>query len=146
MATVDGQEVDGHRVAGWQGLLEHGVERAPDAPDMWRDTRRNQFDLGELTAVGEAITKQFGGKGAGEFKRWLRDSVGALTVSRPELITALHGLGAPLVTTNYDDLIEQVTKLQPLTWQGAVQRRRSVRLTTLACRLPAASRERSWIV
>ena len=117
MATVDGQTVDGYPVAGWTGLLEHGIASAPDTDDDWRDLRHRQLGRGELISVAGEITDQFGGQDAGEFKRWLRGSVGALQPTRPDLITALHGLGAPLVTTNYDGLIEKVTGLRSLTWE-----------------------------
>jgi hypothetical protein len=116
MATVDRQPVDGRQVAGWKGLLEHGVDKAADSQE-WRDLRERQLKLDELISVAEAITDKFGGQERGEFKRWMRDSVGALEVREPELIKALHGLGAPIVTTNYDDLIEKVTGLRTLTWQ-----------------------------
>jgi tetratricopeptide (TPR) repeat protein len=115
--------------ASWLGLLQDGVARCEAVighglPAGWGDRVRAQIDSGdveELLSAAENITRRLGGPGGGEYGRWLRDSVGSLEVTDPEVIQALAGLRAPIATTNYDSLIEQVTDLPTVTWrQGAL--------------------------
>lgn len=122
----------GAPTASWLGLLHDGVARCEAVvghglPAGWGDRVRAQIDSGdveEMLSAAENITHRLGGPSGGEYGRWLRDSVGSLTVTNPEVIHALAELGAPIATTNYDSLIEQVTDLPAVTWrQGALVER-----------------------
>ena len=125
----------GAPTAGWLGLLHDGVARCEAVvghglPAGWGDRVRAQIDSGdveELLSAAENLTRRLGGPGGGEYGRWLRESVGSLTVTDPEVIQALAGLGAPMVTTNYDGLIEQVTGLAAVTWRQGAQVERVLR-------------------
>lgn len=57
----------------------------------------------------------------GDFAEWLRRTVGALRVRNKDVPEALAALGLPLLTTNYDDILEQVTNLPGVTWQDYAQ-------------------------
>jgi hypothetical protein len=81
----------------------------------------------ELLSAAENITRRLDRPRGGEYGRWLRESVGSLKVANPEVIQALAGLGAPIVTTNYDDLIEQVSGLPAVTWRQGAQVERVIR-------------------
>jgi tetratricopeptide (TPR) repeat protein len=118
--------------ASWLGLLHDGAARCEAVvghglPAGWGDRVRAQIDSGdmeEMLSAAENITRRLGGPNGGEYGRWLRDSVGSLRATNPEVIQALADLGAPIATTNYDSLIEQVTGLPAVTWrQGALVER-----------------------
>lgn len=112
-------EVDGQPVASWGGLLRHGVERCSSVmqDDKWTKRRIDQLEAGEYVEVGALITKGLGGPTNGEFRKWLDETVGKLPPRDPEVLEALRDLGAPLFTTNYDKLLEDVTHRQAATWR-----------------------------
>jgi hypothetical protein len=125
----------GAPTASWLGLLHDGVARCEAVvgqglPAGWGDRVRAQIDSGdveELLSAAENLTRRLGGPGGGEYGRWLRESVGSLKLTDPEVIGALAGLGAPIATTNYDGLIEQVAGLPAVTWRQGAQVERVVR-------------------
>src|SRR5687767_8082265 len=93
-------------VASWIGLLEHGIERClqvaiPPVDAAWADLRRAQLKAGhtnELIFVAEEVTEKLGGGRGGEFRKWLRETVGSLEVKQPEVLEALRDLGVPIAT------------------------------------------------
>jgi hypothetical protein len=122
----------GAPAASWLALLHDGVARCEAVvghglPAGWSNRIRAQIDSGdveELLSAADNITRRLDGPNGGEYGRWLRESVGSLKVVDPEVIQALAELDAPIVTTNYDGLIEQVTGLPTVTWrQGALVER-----------------------
>lgn len=104
----------------WRGLIESGIKRCRivGMTDDWCFRRRGQLeesDLDSLLAVAELVHGKLN-KG-GELGRWLRESFESLTADRDcSVIETLGKLGVPLVTTNYDALIENVTGLKHVTW------------------------------
>ncbi len=118
--------------ASWQGLLHDGVARAESVdqarlPSGWRGWTRGQIDSGHLDSMllaAESLTQALGGRSGGEYRRWLRESVGALTLLDRAVLDALVNLGVPLTTTNYDGLLEKAAGLRPVTWRdGALVQR-----------------------
>ncbi len=106
----------GDRLTSWRGLLHHGVSRceevASNLPAGWGDRVRGEIDspdLDDLLSAAEKIGKKLGAPTGGEFARWLADTVGVLTVTNDRLLQAIAGLGCPIVTTNYDSLLQQTT-------------------------------------
>jgi hypothetical protein len=114
----------GKPVATWRGLLEDGIERCRElgrANDRWVVVQRENLELDDLEcwlSVAEQVTKKLGGQEDGEFKGWLRSSVGGLQLDPQArgVIDALVGLGIPVATTNYDNLIEDASELGAATW------------------------------
>ncbi|MCB9765619.1 MAG: SIR2 family protein [Alphaproteobacteria bacterium] len=110
-------------VASWAGLLRAGLAHAGALGALNEgQVRRYQGlledgDTEDFVTVAHRVEKALGAPQGGEFKRWLRETVGALKVRDPQLIQAIAALGAPIVTLNYDGLLEQVTGLGPLTWR-----------------------------
>jgi hypothetical protein len=110
-------------VASWLGLLKNGVKRCEevvhDLPHGWGERTRADIDSGDiddLLCAAEKITRKLTSHG-GEYRRWLKDTVGGLTVRSGEVVEALKALRVPLVTTNYDGLLEEVTGFDPVTWK-----------------------------
>ena len=77
-----------------------------------------------MISAAELVTEKLGGPEDGEYATWLRDCFEGLRCRERGLIEALVDLGAPIATTNYDNLLEEVTGLRPVTWKhpGAIQR------------------------
>jgi hypothetical protein len=124
----------GNKLASWTGLLEDGVQRCCDLirtlPSGWKDRRLAEIDskdMDELLSAAENVSTKLGAPAGGEFRRWLRESVGSLEAQHRGVIEALHALGAKLATTNYDGLIEEVTGLPPVTWMKAAKVERLIR-------------------
>lgn len=111
--------------AGWKGLLSAGIEacenlRGQLLPHRWAERQREALDHGdmdELLGVAEIVSRKLGASRGGEFRRWLRETVGALQVKSSGVVEALAALQAPLVTTNYDSILEDVTGRRTLTWR-----------------------------
>jgi HEAT repeat protein len=107
----------------WRGLLltalAHcaGINKA-DAEQVSLYTKLiNRDDFEDMIGAAEWISKKLGGPKGGELRNWLRHQVGSLKPEHTGLLEALHELGAPLATTNYDGLISDVTGLKHLTWR-----------------------------
>jgi tetratricopeptide (TPR) repeat protein len=127
-AGVSAGATGGAPVASWTGLLENGVARCEalglPLPTGWGDRTRAQIasgDVEELLLAAEAVTYRLGGRDHGEYRRWLKETVGALDAAHLEVLEALRDLGGILATTNYDGLLEQVTKLPAVTWQDTAR-------------------------
>jgi tetratricopeptide (TPR) repeat protein len=121
-------------LASWRGLLEHGVQRCIDLfgilPPGWKERRLGEIhsnDMDELLSAAEHVSRKLDAPNGGEYRRWLRESVGSLKVQHPEVIAALHSLGVKLATTNYDGLLEDVTGLPSVTWREGAKVERVIR-------------------
>ncbi|MGH8898515.1 MAG: SIR2 family protein [Egibacteraceae bacterium] len=124
----------GARAASWTGLLTTGVRRCeqlvPGLPAGWGERVRGEIgsgDLDDLLSAAEKVTRKLGGRRGGEYRRWLRETVGSLDLPHSAMPSAVAGLGVPLVTTNYDGLLEQVTDLDPVTWRDGPRVQRVLR-------------------
>jgi hypothetical protein len=109
--------------ASWTGLLENGITFCLDWAKQTQDWAKRvgdeikSGDIDDLLSAATKISAKLGYPGGGDWSRWLRESVGALHATQRDAISALACLGIPLATTNYDGLIEEVTKLRPVTWK-----------------------------
>ena len=116
----------GAAVAGWGGLLEHGVAHceALSGETAWAAAMRSVLALKQtslLITVAEQITEKLGGPGGGQYRRWLRETVGSLRITDASTLEALKGLGCRLATTNYDHLLSEITGLAPISWDEAFE-------------------------
>ena len=106
------------------GLLEDGVSRCEQLfltlPDGWGDGLREKLrsgDAEDLLSVADEVARALGAPTDGEYRRWLRETVGELRAGNRDVIAALKDLEVPIATTNYDSLIEEATGLDPVTWR-----------------------------
>jgi len=112
-------------IAGWKGFLRHGLDYCESvcgglSATKWKARQTaalDEGDLDELLSVAEHISRRLAGPEGGDFRGYLRSSVGALKIKDPSVIDALAALSTPLVTCNYDNLIEQVTNKRAITWR-----------------------------
>jgi hypothetical protein len=109
----------------WTGLIESGVHWArnvnPHLPDSWLDDRLRAIssnDIDDLLAVASQVASKLGAPNGGEYAEWLHRTVGALQVGDASLIRAIGALGVPIVTTNYDHLLEQVLHREAVSWRN----------------------------
>ena len=110
-----------NELASWPGLLRHGVERCmqvvqPRPSERWRETALSDIQAGVdtedtdllVSAAGKIESKLDAPRGP-EYANWLRDGVGSLQISDNRLVDTIARLGLPIITTNYDSLIENCT-------------------------------------
>jgi hypothetical protein len=97
--------------ATWDGLIKAGIAFCR----VMRLINRQQISLverqlkaGELVGAATFLVEKMGGQASDHFANLLGDSVGRLPVISPKLVQTLAQLRIPILTTNYDDLIEQI--------------------------------------
>lgn len=131
VAAASARAGSGCESALWPRLIESGVHwvRAlhPELPPTWVDDRLRALasdDVDDLLAVASQVASKLGAPDGGEYAEWLHRSVGALEIGDPSLIQALGALGVPIVTTNYDHLLEKVLHRDAVSWrdEAAVDR------------------------
>jgi tetratricopeptide (TPR) repeat protein len=115
---------EGARCASWRGLIDDGVSRCveldPTIGAGWSAAMQELLmsdDPEDLILAAEGVTQKLGGRKSGEYRRWLAESVGRLDIQDPRVLDALIELEVPLVTTNYDDLLERRSGLPAVTWR-----------------------------
>lgn len=120
---------DNDPCASWKGLLQHGLKRCEEicgTPSAllkpYREILTNPAAPSHsLINVGQFITDELNGKRPGCFGGWLFDSIGGIKTTDTTLVCALASLGVKLATTNYDNMIEEVTGRSPITWRDDVR-------------------------
>lgn len=123
--------------ADWAGLMASGIDASlaanTELPAGWESTARAMLTmaieghLASATGLASLVVEALGGKSSAQFASWLRSSVGELSVQDDRLVRALDALAVPIVTTNYDGLIEQITGRAPATWQETNHVQRALR-------------------
>lgn len=108
--------------ASWTGLLRLGVERCvsldPSLAGDWQDRALADVTskrIDDLLAGASKIARTL--RRHSEWSRWLEDTVGSLKATQTGLIDAIGRLDAPILTTNYDDLLERRLGHFPITWR-----------------------------
>lgn len=124
----------GASTASWIGLLEESlnyISARKMANDQWRPMidhtltyARATSDTAALVSVAGMVQTQIRLAGDFAYAKWLRETVGELKVADDSWSNALDGVSCPILTTNYDSLIEQSTGRQSATWEspGEIQR------------------------
>ena len=104
----------------WLQLIETGVRRCQalqsdaDECDLHLKKLAEKKTGKSLLRAASFVEEEL--KEKGEFGRWLRDEFESLKAEKPQILQVIHQLGIPIVTTNYDDLLEAETKLKSLDW------------------------------
>ena len=90
--------------------------------DEWVRTRLEEAENGaatDLISVAGMVQKELQSR-AGEFLSWLRTTVGTLVVKDHEVAKGLKALDVPIVTTNYDNLLEEALQAREVTWRDKI--------------------------
>ena len=122
IAGCGGQKIEGHLVASWPGLLQHGLEYCrtlgaadnEDAELLGNQIKSNKTNF--LISAAEDISQRLQSRSPGVFRGWLKNTVGALVLEHREILDALTALPGVLATLNYDSLIEQASGRKSVTW------------------------------
>jgi formylglycine-generating enzyme required for sulfatase activity len=124
-SAATGGEVD---FATWQGLLYNGFEICGDdgKPKLSADHQmlcRKMVETGQvdmMLAAASVIESRLGAPEKLPWRRWLNDTVGKMKSVDFRLLEAIRGLGVPIMTTNYDSLLEErkgESSLRSFTWR-----------------------------
>ena len=109
----------------WKGLIEDAANRCVDRGfiNEGRRTLIGNVLLGntarDFVFAADEATKPLREPSLGVFTRWLSDVFRDLIPEHPEVLRAVRDLGLPIITTNYDSLLEHGSELQPVTWREA---------------------------
>ena len=115
------QKIEGHPVASWAGLLQHGLAYCKNlglADKEEAELLSLNIKSGKptfLISAAEDISQRLQSRSPGTFRGWLKDSVGALVPQHSEILHALTVLPGVLATLNYDGLIEKATARQAIS-------------------------------
>jgi hypothetical protein len=98
VAACGQQEVEGHKMATWSGLLEHGVDRLSGLGAVDQDEEqllRSMIGSGKtdfMISAAETITTRFKGRSEGNFRGWLAETIGALQIQDSNLLQDIGAL------------------------------------------------------
>lgn len=113
------QATGGAKCATWDGLILDGIEYAVGTTLLTRSEARTlrgrlkKKSVEERLAVAQRVSEVLGGP---ELRRWLAGSVGRLELKDRSIVDAIHALGAPIATTNYDDLLTRDRAIAHVPW------------------------------
>lgn len=108
--------------ATWEGLIRDGIDHCvrmgllPASEANSLHAQLPQRDVAKLLDVADKLSRALGAPEGGEFRRWLQRSVGRLDLRHPEIISAIHDLGVPIATLNYDDLLVRGRNIDAIPW------------------------------
>ena len=108
------------KIASWKGLLQSGMiycEECQLVNEKQKKLISDQIESNEtifMTCAAQQIVHFMGGRGI-NFKRWIKQTIAKLKISDNRLIKKILKLNCPIITTNYDDLIEQVCGMKYYT-------------------------------
>ena len=112
-------------VASWAGLLDNGIELCQEVTGLQESAARllralvKDGDIHNLLSVGAQIKSRLQTeKSPGVYVDWLTAAFKEMPnqILDDSLLNAIAKLNLPILTTNYDELLEHVTGRQPLTW------------------------------
>lgn len=116
----------GEPTSSWLGLIKDGVkhvEKRDPAKAAILDLRLDEASgADDLIGIAQDLKRYLGE----DFGRWIGQSIGQLPLKNPELAEAMGKLGAPILTTNYDDLIERALGLPSASWHQPSDMRRAL--------------------
>ncbi|GAB2691936.1 SIR2 family protein [Nocardia thraciensis] len=109
--------------AGIEYIAEHGLIAHEPVLDNIRDDLEvgAKYDNTYLLTAGEKIVNALGGKSSPHFEQLLSMTVGSIQPDPKKylLVENLAGLSVPIITTNYDTIVEQITGRSPAPWTDA---------------------------
>jgi hypothetical protein len=119
--------VSGDPVTTWQGFLSYALARCRflnlKIPEAWFTAAEERIATGAAKTMAEVYGEIEAKLSRGELERLYDDALGHLAIKDPAAAHALAALRCPIITTNFDNVIERITKLEAVTWRspGRVQ-------------------------
>ncbi|WP_158316721.1 SIR2 family NAD-dependent protein deacylase [Agrococcus pavilionensis] len=100
----------------WIGLLKDGVQRIADRNSARADVLSQQIEIAssaaDLAAVAAEVKRHLGD----DFGRWISIALGDIKPSNQRLANAIAALDCPILTTNYDTLLETALGRDSVSW------------------------------
>jgi hypothetical protein len=123
--------------ASWLGLVRAGVEYAhainSTADDTWVALANQMLELAEqqddpalFIQAASMVKVKIEAVSEVALAKWLETSVGGLRTRDRSAIRAIAQFPFPILTTNYDELIEEVTGRHAVTWKDVDAMKRLV--------------------
>lgn len=113
----------GSPTATWSGLIRSGADRAqkvdPTLDDQWRSLVDGLLAYPDTNTVIQSagmVASALRRIGGSAFSQWLEDDIGALRVEDDSVAKALLAYPFPILTTNYDTLLESVGGRRSVDW------------------------------
>lgn len=107
----------------WHGLLTSGIGFAQasrkldeDTADLFRGVLDEGATSDDYLDIADELVASLGGKESGDFLEWLVRDVGNLRIQDDRVLQAILNLNLPIITTNYDRLLEQAGNRDYVTW------------------------------
>ncbi|MFD8301332.1 SIR2 family protein [Streptomyces sp. NPDC059690] len=107
--------------ASWSGLISHGVNRCYDLNSTidrkWvRDSVKALKDSSSMVRVAQDVEEHLKKVPGDQYRKWLAQSAGNLPMVNPGILEVLTSSKVPLLTTNYDDLLDRYSGRQATAW------------------------------
>lgn len=114
-AGVSAGATRGESNATWRGLLQSGITRVGAVKDpRWIDLQTQALEyafedgnMAMLLGVAQSISAELKSISDAAYGAWLSDTIGQLAIRERELLEAITSLPFPILTTNYDTLLDK---------------------------------------
>jgi hypothetical protein len=114
--------ISGDPAATWQGFLRYAVDRCRflslQFPQEWFASAEERIASGDADTMAELYAEVKAKLPGGELERLYEDALGHLEIKNPEPARALAAWHCPIITPNFDNLIERITGLESVTWRS----------------------------
>ncbi|WP_415394434.1 SIR2 family NAD-dependent protein deacylase (plasmid) [Rhodococcus globerulus] len=122
----------------WPGLLRSGLtyieDNAIQPSDRILRSIAEDIEIGEhdsssyLLTAAQKIVSELGGVGSAHFNAFMRHTIGCMNPSptKNSLAVAIDALEIPIITTNYDQIFEQITNRHSVSWRDVRQARNAL--------------------
>lgn len=143
----------GTDVAGWPGLLAHGLahcrklklidDEDADIVALQIQKQKSEYFIQAAEKIHECLAGS-----VNERLWWMKETIGSLKVKDPRLIKAILALNGLVTTVNYDDTIRQVSGRPALHWkqQNEITKRINNRSTDFTLHLHGLSEDLDSVV
>lgn len=123
---VSSQISGNHDASTWRGLIADGIERVIQQDSNQGTLLQLRLDGADTAADLISIAQDLRRKLEPNFGRWIDSVVGDLPCSDSALAVSIASLNVPILTTNYDTLLERSLNRSSATWSQPDQMRKVV--------------------
>ncbi|MFJ6897379.1 SIR2 family NAD-dependent protein deacylase [Streptomyces hokutonensis] len=119
--------------ASWLGLIEAGMQRCEDLDPSLKKWRLDSLrilkgkDASSKVSVAQDVKDHLSRAPGQQYANWLADTVGALPIVNRGILDVLSVARTPILTTNYDDLLERTSGRNAVTWDRLAEMQDEIR-------------------